>query len=164
MQQPDLFLIAATAALLFWGVVGIFLQKKLHLYQLFAGKKYALAIHLVIVGFAFIEFLLGMIVNYISGWRFSAIPAIGAPIVLFAVYIFASTVHELGFAAVTHSYVFKGHQPKKSKRWAQLKDPVAVSYGLGLFGFALVTGHYAYLLCMVLLVPAFLLLHFIEKA
>lgn len=164
MQQADLFLIAAATALLFWSVFGIFLQKKLRLYQLFAGKKHALTVHLVIVGFAFVEFILGMLVNYVSDWKFTTVPALGAAVLVFAVYVFIVSVHELGFAAVTHSYVFKGTKPKKTKRRAQLKDPIAVSYGLVLLGFGLMTGHYAYLLCMLLLIPAFVLLHYIEKA
>lgn len=156
MGITDYFLLGSFIALLFWGITSVYLQKKWHLLELFAGKKYAYIIHLTLIGFAVAQFLVGLIVNTVSNWGTFALPVLAVPILGYAVWLFAKSVKEHGFSAVTHAHIFKGHKPKKSR--------IAISYTCGLASFGLLTGHYAYFICALIVLPYFWLLQKLEKA
>ena len=106
MYGIDSLLAAAVAAAFFWNCVSVLLQRKWRFYDVFVSKKYGILVHIALVSLALLQVLLTTTFDYRSDWGFKTFWPFSVPVLLVAIWLFITSVRELGVGALYNKNFF----------------------------------------------------------
>ncbi len=161
MYGIDLFTLAATAAALFWGLVGMYAQQQWRIFYVFTGKKQALKVYIALLTLTTLQLLVITGIDLISTWRFTTFWPAGLVFLAGSIWLFVNALRETGLGALFNTGLFDRHHRKAGPLWKKYRQPLYISYVSFYFGLGLLTGHIAYMSSALLLTVGLLLIMYL---
>ncbi|MEI7632171.1 MAG: hypothetical protein WCJ60_02515 [bacterium] len=164
MNLIDLQITAAIFASILWNVTVIFLQKKWRIYDVFIGKKHAQLVHGLVVALTTLQVVAVALFIPKSTWSYRPVIILGVSICVFAAWLFAATVKDIGKGSLVSSNLFTKHSKIKKEFNSAQKYPIYISCVLLFVGLSITFGKYGYLLAAACLALGLIVVAKTEKS